>query len=102
MTDIVSAPLTWGILILSPKINNQESHRDLWPSQAGIHVIKLLLYFEISLGLNQALCICLFPFCPQLAKGKPSTALIFLNKENIKLLTAASQHNDVQVAFWKQ
>lgn len=52
MTDIVSAPLTWGILILSPKINNQESHRDLWPSQAGIQVIKLLLYFEISLGLN--------------------------------------------------
>lgn len=52
MTDIVSAPLTWGILMLSPKINNQENHRDLWPSQARIHVIKILLTFEISLGLN--------------------------------------------------
>lgn len=36
----------------APKINNQQSHRDLWPCQAGIDVSKILLTFEISLGLN--------------------------------------------------
>lgn len=41
-----------GVLMLSPKISDQESHWDFWPSQAGIHVIKMLLTFEMWLGLR--------------------------------------------------
>lgn len=41
-----------GVLMLSPKISGQESDGDFWPSQAGIHVIKMLLTFEMWLGLR--------------------------------------------------
>lgn len=42
------------------------------------------------------------PFLPPACQRKTINSSHFLSKENIKLLTAASQQSDVQVAFWKQ